>query len=193
MRLPMLRNVFIVCLTAITLSSCSLFQKSVQKSNRQSITSTEDSAEIFDTQSSPELRKQILDLEKKLESKKEKEQYSKALPWFKSDKERYDYLSSPGLENKTQFLQQKRILQRQQIPTPEVRELIDNQDIAIGMPMDFVIKAWGEPVTKESSGNPLYKNEKWKYIRTISSSEGFRQEKRYVYFEGGRVVGWESE
>lgn len=189
----MLRNVFIVCLTAITLSSCSLFQKSVQKSNRQSITSTEDSAEIFDTQSSPELRKQILDLEKKLESKKEKEQYSKALPWFKSDKERYDYLSSPGLENKTQFLQQKRILQRQQIPTPEVRELIDNQDIAIGMPMDFVIKAWGEPVTKESSGNPLYKNEKWKYIRTISSSEGFRQEKRYVYFEGGRVVGWESE
>jgi hypothetical protein len=71
--------------------------------------------------------------------------------------------------------------------------LMQSQDIAIGMPMDYVVKSWGDPLIREVSGNPLFKNEKWKYSRSISTQDGFKQEKRTVYFEGGKVVGWETD
>jgi hypothetical protein len=61
------------------------------------------------------------------------------------------------------------------------------------MPQDYVRRSWGEPVNVEISGNPIYKNERWKYQRQVSTAQGFRKETRFVYFEGGRVVGWETE
>ena len=98
-----------------------------------------------------------------------------------------------SLEKRSQWVQEKKIFARPQDPTPEMKKLMDNQDISIGMPMDYVTKSWGDPTSKEASGNPLHRNERWKYLRTITSAEGFRQEKRYVYFESGKVVGWETE
>jgi len=138
-------------------------------------------------------RKQLRDLERKLDSKREREQYAKTLPWLKSDEEKVEFLSLPGVENRQNWINQKKIWQRAQIPTQEFKELIDAQDIAIGMPMDYVRKAWGEPQVIENSGSPTFKNERWKYTRHVSTGEGFKQERRYVYFEGGRVVGWETE
>lgn len=74
-----------------------------------------------------------------------------------------------------------------------MKGLVENQDIAIGMTQDLVRKAWGEPESIDVSGNRIYKNEKWKFSRTMTLGDGFKSEKRYVYFEGGRVVGWETE
>lgn len=74
-----------------------------------------------------------------------------------------------------------------------MKSLIETQDIAVGMPQDYVKRSWGDPMSVEVSGNPIYKNERWKYQKFVSAPEGYRKETRYVYFEGGRVVGWETE
>lgn len=132
-------------------------------------------------------------LERSLNSRKEKEQYSKVLPWFMNDQEKLEFLSIPSLEGRQTWIQQHQLWTRSQAPNEELKNLVDNQDITLGMQQDLVRKSWGEPQTVEVSGNPIYKNERWKYIRYITSPDGFKKETRLVYFEGGRVVGWESE
>lgn len=170
-----------------TLSSCSLMEKSMQKSEREPVLAESKPS----TKAPPPM--DLKALERRLETKKEKEQYSKILPWLKNDEERLELLSLPNLEKRNQWIIDHKIYSRQSFPSSGVKNLISNQDISIGMPVDFVLKAWGEPTAKEISGNPLNRNERWKYLRTISAQEGYRQEKRTVYFEAGKVVGWETE
>lgn len=138
-------------------------------------------------------RKKVRDLEKTLGSKKEREQYSKVLPWLKNDDEKMAFLSIPSVEGRQQWMNKEKIWSRALAPQQEMKELIETQDIAVGMPQDYVRKSWGDPTSVEVSGNPIYKNERWKYQRQVSTAQGFRQETRLVYFEAGRVVGWETE
>lgn len=138
-------------------------------------------------------RQKVRELERTLSSKKEKEQYSKVLPWLKNDEEKASFLSIPSLEGRQAWINKHQIWDRSQAPQTEMKDLIETQDIAVGMPQDYVKKSWGDPLSVEVSGNPIYKNERWKYQRFSSSPEGYRKETRYVYFEGGRVVGWETE
>jgi hypothetical protein len=138
-------------------------------------------------------RKQLKDLEKSLDSRMEKEQYSKVLPWLKDDEEKVELLSIPSLEGRQSWINRNNIWARAKVPANRMKELIDAQDIAVGMPMEYVRRAWGDPIAVEVSGNPVYKNERWKYMRNVPGSDGFHQQKRFVYFEGGRVVGWDTE
>lgn len=138
-------------------------------------------------------RQKVRDLERTLRSRKDREQYSKVLPWLNGDDEKIEFLSIPSIEGRQQWINRKNIWSRSQAPQLEMKNLIETQDIAVGMPQDYVRKSWGEPVSIEVSGNPIYKNERWKYQRMVSGSEGYRKEIRFVYFEGGRVVGWETE
>lgn len=138
-------------------------------------------------------RQKVRELERVLSSKKEREQYSKVLPWLKNDEEKLEFLSIPSIEGRQQWVNKRNIWGRTQAPEAEMKDLIETQDVAVGMPQDYVRRSWGEPLSVEVSGNPIYKNERWKYQRQISTSQGFRKETRYVYFEGGRVVGWETE
>ena len=135
----------------------------------------------------------IRDLERQLKTQREKELYSKLLPWFLDEDEKLEYLYLPNISEKQEWANDKKIWNRAKNPSTEMRNLMQNQDIAIGMPMDYVAKSWGEPLMKEVSGNPLFKNQKWRYSRSLSTQEGFKQEKRIVYFEGGKVVGWETD
>ncbi len=137
-------------------------------------------------------RRRLRLLERALDSHKERQQYSKVLPWLKSDDEKLDYLSIPSIEGRQAWINKNKIWSRQK----ELKGYIDvmeSQDIAVGMPTDYVRKSWGDPAHVEVSGNPIYKNERWKYLKQVSTPQGYRQEQRYVYFEGGRVVGWETE
>lgn len=137
-------------------------------------------------------RLRLRDLERQLGSYKEREQYSRVLPWLQSDSERIEMLSIPTLEGRQAWINKKNIWGRAKSPDFATKEMIETQDISIGMPQEYVKKSWGDPMAVEVSGNPIYKNERWKYVRQVPSSEGFRREVRYVYFEGGRVVGWET-
>jgi hypothetical protein len=138
-------------------------------------------------------RKDLKGLEKALDTKQEKEQYSKILPWLRDDEEKIQFLSIPSLEGRQAWINKNDIWSRAKVPVARMKELIDAQDIAVGMPMEYVKRAWGDPLAVEVSGNPVYKNERWRYMRSVPGSDGFHQQKRYVYFESGRVVGWDTE
>lgn len=138
-------------------------------------------------------RMKVRQLEKRLSARKEKEQYSKILPWVKDDAERIEFLNIPTLEGRQAWILRNKIWERSKTPDSEMKAIIESQDISVGMPMDLVKKSWGEPMTVDISGNPVYKNERWKYQKFVSAPDGYKKETRYVYFEGGRVVGWETE
>lgn len=137
-------------------------------------------------------RKKLRQLERSLDSQKERLQYSKVLPWLGSDAEKIEILSIPSIEGRQVWINKKKIWSRAEA-LKNFDEVVDSQDIAIGMPQDYVRKSWGEPSQIESSGNPIYKNERWQYLKQVSTPQGYKQESRLVYFEGGRVVGWETE
>ena len=137
-------------------------------------------------------RKHVRTLEKSLDTQKERYNYSKVLPWLLIDEEKVTYLSIPSIEGRQAWINKNKIWKRSK-NTKEYQDIMETMDIAIGMPTDFVKKAWGEPDLIEHSGNPIYKNERWKYIKQVSTPNGYHQEKRFVFFEGGRVVGWETE
>lgn len=156
----------------------------------------QNSAELPNFVATPEndpLTIQIRSYEKQLSTKREKEHYSKMLPWFKSDQERLTYLQISNFNDKQQWALDQRVWNRANNPSQEMKTMLVTSDIAIGMPMDYVIKSWGEPMSKQVSGNPFLKNEKWKYSKNISTRDGYKKEDRLVYFEGGRVVGWETD
>ncbi len=145
----------------------------------------EDKKQILD-------RKKLRELERALDSQKERLQYSKVLPWLKNDQEKIEVLSIPSVEGRQVWINKNKIWSRAK-DLKNFDDVVEAQDIALGMPADYVKKSWGDPDNVETSGNPIYKNERWQYNRQVSTPLGYKQEKRLVYFEGGRVVGWETE
>ncbi len=137
-------------------------------------------------------RKKLRELERSLDTQKERLQYSKILPWLASDSEKIEVLSIPSIEGRQVWINKNKIWSRAK-DLKHFDEIVESQDIALGMPQDYVRKSWGEPSQIETSGNSIYKNERWQYLKQVSTPQGYKQESRLVYFEGGRVVGWETE
>lgn len=170
-------------------SACSLFQEKIQTRQAKETPSIQ---KKFMPESKSSLV-QIKKLEATIGSRREVDQYSKALPWFETDEEKSEFLRLPDFESKQAWLNEKNFGQRAQKVQAEMEDLVAAKDIAIGMPAQLVKRSWGEPDSVEVSGNPQFKNERWKYNKYISSNDGYKAEKKIVYFEGGRVVGWEIE
>lgn len=192
----------VLLVSLVTLSACSTLRRSSSSGysdsqgtkTAEAVRSETGGVDISaDEMDAVERKRRVRQLESRLESRREREQYSKILPWLESDAEKIEFLSINSIESRQAWINSKNIWRRSQSATSDSKEVIDAGDIAVGMPMDHVRKSWGEPQNVEVSGNPLYHNERWKYVKFISSANGYRQEKRFVYFEGGRVVGWETE
>jgi hypothetical protein len=132
-------------------------------------------------------------MENSLSNKKEIEQYSKALPWFRNDEERLEFLSTQGFEERQRWMNEKAFNSRAGSLKADMQDLVEAQDIALGMPQNLVRQSWGDPDAVEVSGNPVFKNERWRYSKFVSTQDGYKPEKKTVYFEGGKVVGWELE
>ncbi len=137
-------------------------------------------------------RKKLRQLERSLDSQKERLQYSKILPWLNSDREKIEVLSLPSIQGRQVWINKNKIWSRAK-DLKIFDEVVEAQDIAIGMPTDYVRKSWGNPTHIEISGNPIYQNERWQYLKQVATPQGYKQERRSVYFEGGRVAGWETE
>ena len=132
-------------------------------------------------------------LENGLATRKEVEQYSKALPLFKNDDEKIEFLSISTFDDRQDWLDKKKFMSRANTLTVDFREIVDAQDIALGMTQNLVRKSWGEPTAIEYSGNPQLRNERWKYQKYISTPDGYKSENKLVFFEGGKVIGWEVD
>ena len=140
-----------------------------------------------------ETKTRLKQLENTLQSKKEMEQYSRTLPFLRDDNEKIYFLSLAGYEARQKWLKDEDINSRAQQSVETYRELVEAQDIGLGMTQILVKKSWGEPESVESSGNPQFRNERWHYSKYVSTPDGYKLEKKRVYFEGGRVAGWEVE
>lgn len=60
---------------------------------------------------------------------------------------------------------------------------IRKNDILMGMTKTDVMESWGKPLKVEIAGNPRNENERWLYRMNGGS--------KYIYFESGKVGGWE--
>jgi hypothetical protein len=138
-----------------------------------------------------DLHTRLRKAEDALEGAREREQYYKNKPYMGSDADRLNFLALETFKDRNQWLTAHGIFGADTPNTPEIQALIDINDITVGMTKQAVRDSWGEPEIVEVAGNPLYGNERWAYSEQLPSSEGFQTEKRVVYFEGGRVIGWE--
>lgn len=141
----------------------------------------------------PEVIARLKTLENRISSKKELEQYSKALPYMKSADERIEFLQLEGFEERQEWLRTENFPSRPNVAEDDMKEMVTAQDISLGMPSNLVKRSWGDPDSVEVSGNPQFKNERWRYDTYVSTPDGYRMEKKFVYFEGGKVVGWEVD
>lgn len=55
-------------------------------------------------------------------------------------------------------------------------------DVVLGMRKDDVMQNWGRPDRMDVAGDPRLENERWAYRRDGTV--------KYIYFESGRVEGW---
>ncbi len=144
--------------------------------------------ELISVKNRAKLRK----MERAMQTEREQMHYAKILPLLKSDEEKIEYLGIPSTEGRMAWANRNKIWTRS-TPDPKLSDVADKQDIAVGMTGPLVRRAWGEPVDVEASGNPIYRNERWKYLKDVPTVNGYKRERRFVYFEAGRVVGWETE
>ena len=137
-----------------------------------------------------EERLELSRAEKTLSSKKEKEQYYKYKPLMRSDRERIKFIEIESLEGRDRWLAAHGLLEAEKFSS-DIQNAIESEDIVVGMTAGAVKKSWGDPAMVEVAGNPLYGNERWKYSKHVSSPDGYQAETKIIYFEGGRVAGWE--
>lgn len=131
-------------------------------------------------------------LERNLESNRERTQYYGIKPYLNTDEERVTLLSIPSYEGRSRYIQSLQQLNNIESPSPEAQVATEAGDIILGMTKKSVKESWGEPESVEVAGNPIYGNERWRYTRNIASENGTNKEARLIYFESGKVVGWEK-
>lgn len=144
-----------------------------------------------DERSVVETRIRLKRQEQKLSTKRDKKQYYGVRSALRNDRERLQFLSLPTYEARERWARQRGLGQQDEVYSDEMAKTIEGNDIALGMSQKAVSESWGDPDAVEVAGNPLYGFERWKYNRYVSGNDGYQKELRVVYFEGGRVVGWE--
>ena len=74
----------------------------------------------------------------------------------------------------------------------QIRRSLRQGELTLGMGKSDVLSVWGQPRTIETAGNPELGNQRWVYFTRLSERLGSGPQ-RMVYFEGGRVAGWEIQ
>jgi hypothetical protein len=137
-------------------------------------------------------RVQLSQLESQLQYKEEKKQYYGYKPYFRTDAERLYFLSLPNPEARERWVQARGIASLGSRFDNQTINMIENNDVMKGMTKKAVEQSWGEPDAVEHAGDPMYGNERWRYKKLVSTQDGYQNEIRIIYFEAGRVAGWET-
>lgn len=132
-------------------------------------------------------------MEKTLKTEREKRQYYSFKPFIHSTRDKLQFLQIPTYEGRQRWATAKGFIERSTKHGAPVNKAIEEKDILPGMNKKAVVESWGEPDLVEVSGNPMYENERWLYKSIVSSTDGFENENRIIYFEFGRVSGWNRE
>jgi hypothetical protein len=73
----------------------------------------------------------------------------------------------------------------------QIQVALTENDLVLGMQMQDVRDAWGEPRQVDTAGDPGAGNQRWMYFNGLSSRWSLSSA-RVVYFEAGKVVGWDT-
>lgn len=138
------------------------------------------------------MRISLQQAEESLQTRREKKQYYKHKAFMKDDQQRLYFLSLPSIEARKKWIENSGLSDTDEGYSDELADAIEDNDLILGMTPKAVLESWGDPDVVEVSGDPVYGNERWKYAKYVSSTDGYRKEHRFVYFEAGRVVGWEN-
>ena len=130
-------------------------------------------------------------LEQSIETLAEKKQYYRYKGMMPNDKERIHFLRLP-IEAREGWATHRGYNAEEEGYSDEIAEVIENNDVAMGMSHKAVVESWGDPDAVEVAGNPIYGNQRWRYSRYISSNDGYQKVEKILYFESGRLVGWET-
>ncbi len=139
-----------------------------------------------------ETRLRLNRLESKLESQREKRQYYQIKGLMRNDRERIGFLSLPNVEARERWAGARGLVANDEAHSEEVASIIEKNDVGVGMSQKAVTESWGDPDLVEVAGDPIYGNERWRYSRYVSANDGYQKQTRVIYFESGRVVGWET-
>lgn len=71
-------------------------------------------------------------------------------------------------------------------------QALDAGDVVLGMNMQQVMSSWGRPSEVEIAGDTESGNQKWTYSGGLMGRLKINPS-RIVYFERGRVAGWETQ
>lgn len=135
---------------------------------------------------------EIKKLEARMTTDREKKQYYKTLPWLKDENEQVDFLRQGGYFARQAWIRKRGIGKRSTEIDKAQEDIVATKDISVGMPNELVRRSWGAPDSVDVAGNPMYGNERWRYKRYTPSPDGYRLQSRIIYFESGKVVGWEQ-
>lgn len=129
------------------------------------------------------LKQELRDLENR-QSDQALDFYDKYKRNLATTSEKIYFLKLPPYERK-EYLRTRGFMQAERAPASFDREMygVRNNDLAQGMSKSDVESSWGRPSRVEVAGNPSYENERWLY--SVSGAS------KYIYFESGRVEGWE--
>ncbi len=130
-------------------------------------------------------------LESSIRTGSEYDYYAEAKPVLKNERDRKEFLTQKSRNQQKRWLASRGISELS-LYEPAVRQAIDEGDIALGMSKEGVLKSWGDPENVEVAGNPDYGSERWLYTHFEPSQEGYQTQQRMIYFERGKVVGWET-
>lgn len=140
-----------------------------------------------------EQRLYLAKLESQLQTKQEKKQYYTYKAFFPNDYARISFLSLPTIEARKRLAISLGLEgENDSGYSTSMAKIIEDNEIVVGMSQKAVTESWGDPDLIEVAGNSIYRNERWKYSKYVTSDDGYKKENRIIYFEGGKVVGWES-
>lgn len=139
-----------------------------------------------------ENRLKLRRLEGRLQSKRDRLQYYNVKNFMRDDRERIQFLQLSDYETKQRWLQNRGLFRDNEVYPETISKAIESNDIVLGMSEKAVRESWGDPDLVETAGNSMYGYQRWNYRRMVAGSEGYQKESRIIYFEGGKVVGWET-
>ena len=118
------------------------------------------------------------------QSENSSELYEKYKNQMGSISEKIYFLKLPTYERKEYLLSRGLIKSEPRTYQPsEYSSTHRTNQVSMGMSKNDVMSSLGHPARVEVAGNPRFENERWLYSRNGAT--------KYIYFESGRVEGWE--
>lgn len=144
--------------------------------------STED---VSENMASRALKSELRTLEG-MQTEESLEMYQSHLKSLPTVSDRIYFLKLPQHERRDYLISRGAIEEAKRPTFPEYQQRKPggrSSDVLLGMNKEDVLASLGKPMRVEVAGNPRNENERWLY-----RMNGYQ---KYIYFESGRVEGWE--